>query len=172
MNSPVFVNAEPSSALVALVPIVICVAAGPAIGCGKRRWPGADMLVGFGLVGSAVTIMVVATPIPLSWFMIALGVLSIIALAIRRQIPGGGTTWIALVLVSPILIRAAGNQAALYDEFWHWLPSAAYALSHDSLVKLDLAPSLSRFPTYPQAMPLMIAAASRIAGGFSRPPDP
>jgi hypothetical protein len=98
--------------------------------------------------------------------MIALAALSIVALAIRRQIPGGSATWIALVLVSPILIRAAGNQAALWDEFWHWLPSAAYAFSHDSLVKLGLAPSFSHFPGYPQAMQLTIAAASLVAGRF------
>src|SRR5260221_559494 len=80
--------------------------------------------------------------------------------------PGGSATWIALALVSPILVRAAGNQAALWDEFWHWLPSAAYAFNHDSLVKFGLAPSFSHLPAYPQAMPLMIAAASLVAGRF------
>jgi hypothetical protein len=98
--------------------------------------------------------------------MIALAALSMIALAIRRQIPGGSATWIALALVSPILIRAAGNQAALWDESWHWLPSAVYAFSHDSLVKVGLPPSFSHFPGYPQAMQLTIAAASLVAGRF------
>jgi hypothetical protein len=83
-----------------------------------------------------------------------------------RQIPGGSGTWVALALVSPILVRAAGNQAALWDEFWFWLPSAAYDFSHDSLVKLGLTPSFSPFPAYPQAMPLMITAASLVAGHF------
>src|SRR5665811_2600735 len=69
-------------------------------------------------------------------------------------------------LVSPILVHAAGNQAALWDEFWQWLPSAAYAFSHDSLIKLGPAPSLLHFPAYPQAMPLTIAAASLVAGRF------
>jgi hypothetical protein len=124
------------------------------------------MLVGFGLLGGALTIVVMATPIPLSGLVTALAALSIVALAIRRQIPGGSATWIALALVSPILVRAAGNQAALWDEFWHWLPSAAYAFNHGSLFKFGLAPSFSHFPGYPQAMPLMIAAASLVAGRF------
>jgi hypothetical protein len=75
-------------------------------------------------------------------------------------------TWIALALVSPILVRAAGNQAAHWDEFWHWLPNAAYAFSHGSLVKLGLAPSFSHFPGYPQAIQLTIAAVSLVAGRF------
>jgi len=60
----------------------------------------------------------------------------------------------------------AGNQAAHWDEFWHWLPNAAYAFSHGSLVKLGLAPSFSHFSGYPQAMQLMIAAASLVAERF------
>jgi hypothetical protein len=161
------VDATLASALgSALVPIVICTAAGSAVGRGNDRWPGADMLVGFGLVGGALTILAVATPIPLSGLMTALAALSIVALAIRWQIPGGSGTWIALALVSPILVHAAGNQAALWDEFWQWLPSAAYAFSHDSLVKLGPAPSLLHFPAYPQAMPLTIAAGSLVAGRF------
>lgn len=161
------VDAALASALMsALVPIVVCVAAGSAVGRGDDRWPGADMLVGFGLLGGALVLLAVATPLPLSWLMAALAVLSIAALAIRRQIPGGSAIWIALALVSPILVRAAGNEAALWDEFWHWLPSAAYAFSHDSIVKLGLTPSFSQFPAYPQAMPLMIAAASLVAGRF------
>lgn len=161
------VDAALGSALAsALVPIVVCVAAGSAVGRGDCRWPGADMLVGFGLLGGVLAILAVTTPIPLSWLMAALAVMSIVALAIRRQIPGGSATWIALALVSPILVRAAGNEAALWDEFWHWLPSATYAFNHDSLVKLDLAPSFSQFPAYPQGMPLIIVAASLVAGRF------
>jgi hypothetical protein len=149
-----------------VVPILICMAAGSAVGRGISRWPGADMLVGFGLVGGALTILAVTTPIPLSRLMTALAALSVVAPVIWRQIPGGRGTWIALALVSPILVAAGRNQAALWDEFSHWLPSAGYAFSHDSLFKLGLADSLARFPAYPQAMPLMIAAASLVAGRF------
>jgi hypothetical protein len=150
----------------AALPIAICIAAGSVMGRRDSPWPGADMLAGFGLLGSALTFLAVATPLPLSGLMIALAALSIGALAIRRQIPGGRETWIALALVSPILIRAAGIEATLWDEFWHWLPSAAYSFSHDSLAKLGLAPSFSHFPGYPQATQLMIAAASMVAGRF------
>jgi hypothetical protein len=150
----------------AAVPLSICMAAGSAVGRGNSRWPGADMLVGFGLVGGALTILAVTTPIPLSGLMTALAALSIVAPVIWRQIPGGRGTWIALALVSPILVAAGRNQAALWDEFSHWLPSAGYAFSHDSFFKLGLADSLARFPAYPQAMPLMIAAASLVAGHF------
>ena len=54
----------------------------------------------------------------------------------------------------------------MWDDFWNWLPSAAYAYGHDSLVWPDLPPSFSIFPGYPQGVPLMIAAASFIAGRF------
>ncbi len=58
----------------------------------------------------------------------------------------------------------------MWDDFWNWLPSAAYAYSHDSLVWPDLPPSFSKFPGYPQGMPLMIAAASFIGGRFLNQP--
>ncbi len=145
--------------------VAVCMAAGSAVR-GNRLWPGTDMLVGFGLVGAGLTILSVATAIRLSTLMIALAVLSIVALAIRRQIPGGRETAIALTLVSPILVHAFSIQAAWWDEFWHWLPSAAYAFNHDSLAKRGLVAPFSHFPGYPQGLPLMIAAASLLAGRF------
>jgi hypothetical protein len=157
--------ADPVLASAALVPIVICIAAGSVVGRG-RRWSGADMLVGFGLLSSALTILAVTTRVPLSWLMASLAILSLIALLMRRQCPGGSSTWIALALVSPILVGAAGSEAAMWDDFWNWLPSAAYAFSHDSLAWPHLAPSFSIFPGYPQSMPLVIAAASFTDGRF------
>jgi hypothetical protein len=89
MNSPpMIVDAVLASALAsAAVPIVICMAAGSALGRGESRWPSADMLVGFGLLDGALTVLTVATPVPLSGLMIALATLSIVALAIRRPAP-------------------------------------------------------------------------------------
>jgi hypothetical protein len=124
------------------------------------------MLVGFGVLSSALTILAVTTRIPLLWLMACLAILSVVGLAMRRQWPGGRSTWIALGLVSPLLAAAAGHQPAMWDDFWNWLPSAAYAYWHNSLPWSDLAPSLSIFPGYPQAMPLMIASASFIGGRF------
>jgi hypothetical protein len=124
------------------------------------------MLVGFGLLTAALAVLAVTTRIPLSWLMAGLGILSVIALLIRRQFPGGSSTWIALILVSPIFVSAAGHDPAMWDDFWNWLPSAAYEYRHNSLPWPDLPASLSIFPGYPQGMPLMISAASFVGGRF------
>jgi hypothetical protein len=124
------------------------------------------MLVGFGLLIAALAVLAVTTRIPLSWLMAGLGFLSVIALLIRRQFPGGSSTWIALILVSPIFVSAAGHDPAMWDDFWNWLPSAAYEYRHNSLPWPDLPASLSIFPGYPQGMPLMISAASFVGGRF------
>jgi hypothetical protein len=149
----------------ALLPVLACIMAGAAVG-GDKRWPGADMLVGFGLLGAALSILAVTTRLPLSLLMAGLAALSMLALLVRRRFPGSRATWIALALVSPILVGAAQSNAAMWDDFWNWLPSAAYAYRQDSLAWPDLAPSLSIFPGYPQGVPLMIGAASFIAGRF------
>ena len=152
--------------LCTLLPIVACIVAGAAVGRGRSRWPGADMLAGFGLLTGALAVLAVTTRIPLSWLMIGLGILLGIAVLIRRQFPGGSSTWIALILVSPIFVSAAGHDPAMWDDFWNWLPSAAYEYRHNSLPWPDLPASLSIFPGYPQGMPLMISAASFVGGRF------
>jgi hypothetical protein len=63
-------------------------------------------------------------------------------------------------------VLAAATQAALWDEFWHWLPSAAYAYTHDALARRDLPPSFSQWPAYPQTIPLALAASSFLAHRF------
>src|SRR6202521_145523 len=55
-----------------LVAIVACIAAGSVIAAGPSRWPGADMLVGFGLLTGAAAILAVTTRVPLSWLMVGL----------------------------------------------------------------------------------------------------
>jgi hypothetical protein len=152
--------------LCTLLPIVACIVAGAAVGRSRSRWPGADMLVGFGLLTAALAVLAITTRIPLSWLMAGLGILSVIALLMRRQFPGGSSTWIALILVSPIFVSAAGHDPAMWDDFWNWLPSAAYEYRHNSLPWPDLPASLSIFPGYPQGMPLMISAASFVGGRF------
>jgi hypothetical protein len=149
-----------------LIPIVACIVAGSAVRRGQLGWPGADMLVGFGLLTGALAILAVTTRVPLSWLMAGLVILSVIALLMRRQFPGGSSTWIALALVSPIFVSAAGQDPAMWDDFWNWLPSAAYEYWHNSLPWPDLTHSLSIFPGYPQGMPLMISAASFVGGRF------
>jgi hypothetical protein len=149
-----------------LIPMAACIVTGAAVRRGRWGWPGADMLVGFGLLAGALTVLAVTTRIPLSWLMTGLAILSVIALLMRRQFPGGRSTWIALALVSPILVSAAGHDPAMWDDFWNWLPSAAYEYRYNSLPWPDLPHSFSIFPGYPQAMPLMISAASFAGGRF------
>jgi hypothetical protein len=149
----------------ALLPILICIAAGSTIG-DRSRWPGADMLVGFGLLTGSLAILAIITRLPLTWLMGGLAAASAIALIVRRPAPGGRSTWIAIALLSPVLVKAAGQEPVGWDDFWNWLPSAAYEYHRNSLPWPDLPASLSIFPGYPQGMPLMIAAASFIAGRF------
>src|SRR5216684_1022207 len=124
------------------------------------------MLVGFGLLTGALIVLAVTTRIPLSWLMAGLGILSVVALLIQKKYPGARSTGIALILVSPILVTAARRDPAMWDDFWNWLPSAAYEYRHNSLPWPDLPPSLSIFPGYPQGIPLMISAASFVGGRF------
>ena len=149
-----------------LIPPLVCLALGSAVG-GASRLPGADMLVGAGLLGGMLTILAAVTRVPLSALMLGLALLALSVAVLRARLPGGGlTTWLALVLAAPLLVRAAATQATLWDEFWHWLPSAAYEYTHDSLARRDLPPSFSHLPAYPQAIPLAIAAASFLARRF------
>jgi hypothetical protein len=52
-----FFDTPIASLAFALTPILVCVVAGSAVGQGRARWPGADMLVGFGLLASVLTIL-------------------------------------------------------------------------------------------------------------------
>src|ERR1700730_16600086 len=92
-----------------LIPMVACIVAGSAGRRGRSGWPGSDMLEGIGLLAGALTILAVTTRIPLSWLMAGLGILSVTALLVRPQFPGGSSTLIALMLVSPIFVSAAGH---------------------------------------------------------------
>ena len=131
--------------LYALVPFAGCVAAGSAVAPG-RQWPGADMLVGFGAFSIVFTVLAVTTRIPLSWLMTGLAVLSAIAVVVRRKFPGGRSTWIALALISPILVMATGHLPAMWDDFWNWQPSTMYEFQHNSLPWRGMPPSFSIFP--------------------------
>jgi hypothetical protein len=150
----------------ALVTPLVCTAVGAVVGRGASRLPGADMLVGIGLAGGALTILAVTTHIPLSILMIGIAGVAVFVSPVRGRLPGGVATWIALALVVPLLVRAAATQATLWDEFWQWLPSAAYVYTHDALARRGLPSSFSQFPAYPQAIPFAIAGASFLARRF------
>src|SRR5947209_18458963 len=100
-----------------LIPIGACIMAGAAVRRGRSGWPGADMLVGFGLLAGALTVLAVTTRIPLSWLMGGLAMLSALALPIRRQFPGRRSTWLPLALVSPIVAGTAGPDTAMLADF-------------------------------------------------------
>ncbi len=156
------------SALAAtFVPVSLCIAIGIAVGNPRARWPGSDMFVGFGIMVSAVSILAVATRLPLGALMLGLAAVAVMVPFLRRARPGGAVTWIAIALLSPVLMMAARHPPAMWDDFWNWLPNAAYLYHHNSLAWPDLPPSLSIFPGYPQGMPLAIAAASFVSGGFA-----
>ncbi len=98
--------------------------------------------------------------------MLGMAALTAGAWLVRRRLPGGVSTWVALLLVSPILLYAAASMATQWDEFWQWLPNAVYAFSYDSFVWPDLPKAFARFPGYPQGLPLVTVAASFLAGRF------
>src|SRR5260370_7126846 len=87
--------------LCTLIPIVACIAAGSAVGRGRSRGPGADMLVGFGLLTGAPIVLAVMTRVPLSWLMARLGILSRVSLLIPRQFPCRRSTRLALLPLPP-----------------------------------------------------------------------
>jgi hypothetical protein len=66
-----------SALAAALVPIALCVAMGVAIGNGRARWPGSDMFVGFGIMVSAISMLAVATRLPLSSLMLGLAAIAV-----------------------------------------------------------------------------------------------
>src|SRR3954447_20595510 len=101
-----------------LIPVAACMVAGAAVRRDRSDWPGSDMLAGFGLLTGALAGLAIVTRIPLSWLMAGLVIVSVAALAVRRRFPGGRSTWIALALVSPIAVSAAGHDPAMWDDFW------------------------------------------------------
>jgi hypothetical protein len=151
--------------LAASVPLLVCMAAGAAARRGDNL-AGSDLLAGFGLLAGVIAALAVLTRLPLSWLMLGVSALTALAWFIRPRLPGGVATWIALLLLSPVLVYAAASMATQWDEFWQWLPNAVYAYTYDSFVWPDRPPAFARFPGYPQGLPLVTVAASFLAGRF------
>jgi len=149
--------------------MLACTALGSAAGGGKGRLPGADTVVGLGLAGGLLTLLAVATRVPVSLWAGLLGGAGIVALgwsAWRRRLPGGPGFAAALLLALPLVAFAALGLATLWDDFTHWLPNAAYVFQHDSLPRPELPPTPSRWPGYPHILPFIVASASWLAGHF------
>jgi hypothetical protein len=126
-------------------------------------------MVGLGLGGGLLSIFSVATSVPLSVWLVILGV-GVVAGSIRLIrhgiVPGGTGFWVAVVMLIPFLAIAASAPATMWDDFFHWLPNAAYQYRFDSLVRPSLPDPLARWPGYPQTMPFLTLAASRLDGRF------
>ena len=84
----------------------------------------------------------------------------------RRIVPGGKEFWLSVAMLIPFLAVAAAAPATMWDDFYHWLPNAAYAYRFDSLARPGLPETLAKWPAYPQTMPFLTLAASRLDGRF------
>lgn len=150
-----------------LLVMFACAALGSVIGGGRGRLPGSDMTVGIGLATVALTVLSTATRVPVPFWTGMLGLAAIAACAVsarHRRLPGGICLLFVLCLLTPLLRIAAGASATMWDDFWHWLPNAAYLYEQGTLVRPDLPPSFSHWPGYPPTMPFIVAASSWVAG--------
>lgn len=161
---------ETVSSIGAVLGVILVLASlGALVGGSAARIPGADLMVGLGIASAALTIVAGATPLPLSTAMALVGAAAAVgcgALFRRRCVPGGPAFWWALVLIAPLLWIAAAAPATMWDDFFHWLPNAAYAYRFDHLAGAGFPDSAARWPGYPQTMPYLTLAASLLAGRF------
>jgi len=163
--TPFFTGQGPIALAATTTVMVICAALGALIGRGGRA---DDVVVGMGLGGGVLSIAGVAgAPIVPTALGLA-GIAWICALVASRRgaAPGGGFLWPTLVVMLPFLLVAASTPAMMWDDFWHWLPNAAYVFREDHIPGPGSPQSLSQWPAYPYTLPFISALASRLAGGF------
>jgi len=157
------------AAATALAVMGVLTALGALIGGGKERLPATDTVVGLGLAGGALTLLAVASQLPISLWAGLLGGAGIAALgwsASQRRLPGGPGLFFALLLAAPLLVFAAIGPATMSDDFAQWLRNAAYVYTNDSLPRPGLPPTPSHWPAYPHLLPFIVAGASWLAGRF------
>lgn len=165
----VFGAVDGTGLIATLAVLLACAVLGSMIGNRKHRLPGTDLMVGIGAAGGILTLCAAVTRLPVSLCMAALGVAAGAAGVVvlwRRMVPGGWMFWLALAMVLPLLLIGAAAPAILWDDFFHWLPNAAYLFRHDLLARPDLPATFSRVPGYPPAMPFLVVASSHLAGQF------
>lgn len=155
-----------TSLCAALLVMGLIVAVGGLIAPGGRG-EGTDAAVGLGAVCGGLAIWG-AIGLPISVGLLIAGALGAfgIVLAVRRGRAPGGATWRILVFLLPFLIIAGGAIATMWDDFWHWLPNAAYLFRNDHLPAAGLPQTLSRWPSYPHTLPFIVDAASSLTGRF------
>jgi len=155
-----------SSLFAALLVMSVIVAVGGVIAPSKRG-EGADAVVGLGAVCGGLAIWgAIGLPISIGLMVAGAGGAGAFVFAVRAgRCPGGGA-WRVLVFLAPFLIIAGGAVATMWDDFWHWLPNAAYLFRHDRLPAPGLPETLSRWPSYPHTLPFIVDAASVLTGRF------
>lgn len=163
--APAFTGGALFTLLAALAVMALCVATGSLIGRDLRG--GGDLVVGVGINGGLLALWGTAG-LPLTVGASALGVIGIAALALRwrRGVMPGGPLWRTLLILAPLLLVASGSMATMWDDFFHWLPNAAYIVRYDHLPAAGQPPSLSKWPAYPHTMPFLVATVSWLTDGF------
>jgi hypothetical protein len=148
----------------ALAVLAACAALGSAVGRGGR--PG-DLIAGTGAAGGALAVWgLMGLSLSLGAALLGLLALAALTLAARRRILPGGWLWAAVAVLAAFLVLAAGSVATMWDDFFHWLPNAAYVVRNDVLPGPGAPDSLSKWPAYPYTMPFLVAASSWLAGRF------
>ena len=167
-------NLTPSAAhLTWLAALAVIVAAYCLIGgavAGRGRLPEADLIGGWAVAASTVTLIGVTTDIRISWVDDALLVVAVAAaifLLLREQRlfhPGWARV---VVLAAPMIALVAAMQPSQWDEFTNWLPNARYLFEIDGFPSRTRPPSISVFPAYPYGLATPIAHVSHMVGGFA-----
>ncbi len=124
-------------------------------------------MVGWAIVVVALTVPGVLLQAPFRPVMTALAVIAGaagFALYHRRRPPWPRGAWRAWVLAAPLLLLAAAMQASQWDEFSHWLPSAAFLIEIGHFPDAAIPETGATFPGYPYAWPIVLALASHVTG--------
>ena len=170
----------PNAPQIAGLGALLAIAAGLAVLggglAGANRLAGADLFVGWGVAGWLLIVVGTVSRIPLGWVLAFIGIAvaaSAVRLWARRQqgaapqnVMDPARAWRPALLAIPMLLLVCAMQASQWDEFSQWLPNAQYLLRQDAFPRTDLPPTPSVLPGYPYGLPLVVYAASRLAGHF------
>ena len=172
--SHVLANLTPSVAhLTWLAALAVIAAAYCMIGgavAGRGRLPEADLVGGWAVAASAVTLVGITARIGISRVDDALLVVAVAAAATlwRRERRLFHPGWARLVVLAvPMIALVAAMQPSQWDEFTNWLPNARYLFEVDGFPSRAGPPSVSVFPAYPYGLVTPIAHASHMVGRFA-----
>jgi len=167
-------NLAPSTThLVWLAGLVVVVIAYMMLGgaaAGRARLPEADLICGWALAVSAVTLIGITTRIGISQVDHALIALAVAAAFIlwRRERRLFHPGWAPIVVVGlPLILLVAAMQPSQWDEFTNWLPNARYLFEFDGFPHRGGPKSASVFPAYPYGLATPIAHVSVLVGRFA-----